>query len=84
MRAKEFFTWVTDEWDLPGDNIYLWDLYSLETEGGLYFRDEYASSPTDSHPGSEFAGRVVELLFNRIIDVIENDGSGTTLTGEKI
>ena len=44
-RAREFFTWVTDEWDLPGDNIHLWDFYGLETEGGLYLKDKYASSP---------------------------------------
>jgi hypothetical protein len=83
-RAGEFFKWVREEWDLPGDNIHLWDLYGLETEGGLYLKYEYASSPTDSHPNGEFAGRVVHLLFNRIIDVIENEGMKTTLTGEKI
>ncbi len=83
-RAKQFFEWVTDQWDLPGDNIYLWDFYTLQTEGGLYFKDEYAASPNDSHPNDDFAHRVVELLFNRIIDVIENNGQGTHLTGEEI
>ncbi len=83
-RSKEFFTWVTNEWDLPGDNIHIWDLYSLETEGGLYLRDEYAVSPTDPHPNGEFAGKVVQLLFNRIIDIIDNDAKGTKLTGEKL
>lgn len=83
-RAKEFFRWVIEEWDLPRDNIHLWDLYSLETEGGLYFKDEYASSPGDSHPNGEFAARVSQLLFNRIIDVIEKDGTGTRLDGENI
>jgi hypothetical protein len=82
-RAKEFFTWVNDEWDLPGDNIYIWDLYALQTEGGLYFRDEYAVSQTNSHPNADFAGKADYLLFNRIIDVIDNNGSGTHLTGEK-
>ena len=56
-RAKEFFTWVINEWDLPGDNIHIWDLYSLETEGGLYFKEEYATSPNDSHPNGEFASK---------------------------
>ncbi len=82
IRAREFFTWVKNEWDQSGDNIYLWDLYELETEGGIYFRDEYAESPTNSHPGTEFAGKAVKLLFNRIIDVIENNGSKTSITGE--
>jgi hypothetical protein len=81
-RAKEFFEWVTNEWDLPGDNIYLWDFYGLQTEGDLYFKSNYAVSEKDSHPNAYFAGRVVKLLFNRIIDVIENNGNKTRLTGE--
>jgi len=83
LRTNDFFNWVKNEWDIPLDNIYLWDLYSLQTEGGLYFKDQYAKSESDSHPNWEFAGKVVNLLFNRIIDVIENNGNGTLLTGEK-
>ncbi len=83
-RAREFFSWVKDEWDLPGDNIYIWDLYSLETEEGLYFKEEYASSPNDSHPNGEFAGKAAQLIFNRIVDVIDNEGTRTALTGEKL
>jgi hypothetical protein len=83
-RAREFFTWVKDVWDQPGDNIYIWDLYNLETEGGVYFKDEYAVSPNDSHPNGEFAGKAAHLLFNRIIDVIEKNGTGTKPTGEKV
>lgn len=83
LRAREFFRWVTDEWDVPGDNIYLWDFYSIETEGSLYFKNEYAVSSDNSHPNREFAGKAVNLLFNRIIDVIENNGSSTLLTGKQ-
>jgi hypothetical protein len=82
-RAQEFFNWVTDEWDLSDDNIFLWDLYSLQTEGGLYFKDEYAMSSQNSHPNPNFAGKAADLLFSRIIDVIENNGNGTLITGEK-
>jgi len=82
-RAKKFFEWVIKEWDLPNDNIYIWDLYSLQTEGDLYFRDDYARSSNDSHPNAVFAGKAVKLLFNRIIDVIENNGKNTLLSGEK-
>jgi len=82
LRAKEFFRWVIDEWDLPGDNIFIWDLYSLQTEGGIYFFDDYANSSSDPHPSKEFSSRVSVLLFQRIIDVIENEGTGTLLTGE--
>ncbi len=81
--AREFFTWVTKEWDLPGDNIFIWDLYQLETEGGLYFRTEYATSSIDSHPNTSFARKAVKLLFNRITDIIETNGNKTTLTGQR-
>jgi hypothetical protein len=83
LRSKEFYDWVTAEWDIADDNIYLWDFYGLETEGGLYLKEEYATSPTNSHPNYTFAGKAAELLFNRIIDVIEKNGNNTTLTGEK-
>lgn len=83
-RAGEFFNWVVNEWDLPDDNIHLWDLYTLETEGGLYLKDEYAKSPGDSHPNNNFAAKASDLLFSRIIDVIENNGVKTRLTGEPI
>jgi hypothetical protein len=84
IRAREFYTWVTQEWDQPDDNIFIWDLYELQTEGGLYFKDEYAVSSDDSHPNKTFAGRAANLLFNRLIDVIENNGLTTSLTGEKL
>lgn len=83
-RAREFFKWVIEEWDTPDDNIYLWDLFQLQTEGGLYFKDEYAVSPHDSHPNEYYAGKLSKLLANRIVDVIEADGKRTTLTGETI
>lgn len=82
LRAREFFEWVISEWDQPDDNIYIWDLYDLQTDGGIYFKDEYARSPNDSHPNQSFAEQVVQLLFHRIIDVIENNGNGTLLTGK--
>ena len=84
LRAREFFSWVMEEWDRPGDNIHVWDLYNLETEGDLYFKEEYATAPDDSHPNAEFSARVNKLLFNRIIDVIENDGNETSVTGRTI
>ena len=84
LRASEFFRWVKEEWDTPDDNIFVWDLYSLQTEEGIYFKDEYAVSPDDSHPKAQFASMAAKLLFNRIIDIIETGGTGTTLTGEAI
>ena len=63
------------------DNIFLWDFYELETEGGLYLKPEYATSPTNSHPNKDFAQKVAPYFCQRIVDVIENDGTKTTLTG---
>ncbi|RPI53646.1 MAG: hypothetical protein EHM56_07055, partial [Chloroflexi bacterium] len=70
-RAQEFFGWVTENWDEPGDNIYIWDFWQLQTEGGLYLLDEYAASADDSHPNSTFAARVAPSLARRIVDVID-------------
>ncbi len=82
-RAKEFFGWVIDGWDAPQDNIFVWDLYTLQTEGGIYFKDSYARAANDSHPNGEFAARAAQLFFNRIVDVVEHNGAGTKLTGER-
>lgn len=84
LRAREYFEWVKNEWDQAGDNIFIWDLYDLQTEGGLYFQEAYAVSPADSHPNYEFADKISPLLFNRIVDVIENDGSRTDLKGNDL
>lgn len=81
LRARDFFTWVVNEWDIPGDNIYIWDFYNLETEGELYLLDKYAVSGTDSHPNSEFAETVTHLLLNRITDIVENKGANTQNSG---
>lgn len=83
-RAKAFYDWVINEWNEENDNIYLWDLYALQTEGGLYFKDEYALTPFNSHPGGNFSKKVSRLFANRILDVVENDGKKTTKTGEII
>jgi hypothetical protein len=82
-RAKSFFEWVRNEWDTPNDNIFLFDFENLETENGLYLKKEYSSSSGDSHPGKAFAKRVAPLFCQRIVDVIENNGSKTMLTGIK-
>jgi len=82
QRARQFVDWVKSEWDEPGDNIFLWDFYELETEGGPYLKEEYAQSREDSHPRSDFAGRVAPLFAQRIVDVVEGRGDSTSLTGE--
>jgi hypothetical protein len=80
-NARDFFEWVRTTWDTKGDNIFLWDFYELETEGGLYLKPEYSTSPNNSHPNKMFAQKVAPLFCQRIIDVIENNGAKTSLTG---
>jgi hypothetical protein len=82
VRAQMFFEWVKYDWDQPGDNIFLFDFRTIETAGGLFLKDEYASGPKDSHPNEAFSQQTVPLLCQRIIDVAEGRGDGTTLTGE--
>jgi predicted esterase len=71
-RTRQFVDWVKHEWNEAGDNIYVWDFYELETEGGLYLKPDYARSETDSHPHKKFAKRVAPLFAERIVEVIES------------
>lgn len=82
QRTREFFDWVKADWDEPGDNIFLWDFYELETEGGPYLKPEYASAPDDPHPTPDFGQRVAPLFAQRIVDVINGKGDSAPLTGE--
>ena len=81
-RTKEFFNWVREVWDEKGDNIYIWDLYSLQSEGGLYFKEEYARSASDSHPSDEFSRKVYPLFCQRIVDIMEGNGKNRDLAGK--
>jgi len=53
--------------------IYLSGLYQLQTKGTLYFPDEYANLLMIP-PNDKFAGSAAQLLFSRIVDIIENEG----------
>ncbi len=81
QRTKTFFDWVINEWDTEGDNIFLWDFFALETEGGLYLTDENARNSENSHPNKKFSEEASELFCQRIVDVIETNGQKTSLTG---
>jgi hypothetical protein len=81
-RTREFVDWVINEWDTEGDNIFLWDFYNLETEGGQFLKPEYAVGENDSHPNGTFANKVAPLFCQRIVDVIETNGQNTGLSGE--
>jgi hypothetical protein len=81
-KAKDFFRWVKEQWDEPGDNVFLWDFNELETENGLYLKDEYAASLTDSHPNKTFAAKVAPLMCQRIVDIVEGRGDISSITGQ--
>ncbi len=74
-RARAFVEWVTDTWDEPGDNIFVWDFFELETRGGNVLLPDYAASVDDSHPNhSPFAVMAAPIFSQRIVDVIEGRG----------
>jgi len=80
--AKTFFTWVKDKWDEKGDNIFVWDFWTLETGDGLYLKDEFAASAGNSHPGSEFSKKVAPFFSQRIVNILTSKGDTTSITGE--
>lgn len=80
QRAQDFFNWVKNTWDEDNDNIYVFDFYSLETEGSLYMKS--ANSAGDSHPNETFSAKVAPLFSQRTINVINGLGDTTSLTGE--
>ena len=83
-NAQSFFRWVKTDWDEPGDNIFLFDFYQLETEGGLYLLDRHAQGADDSHPNEAFSKRVAPLFAQRVVDVIEGRGDASgNLTGQR-
>lgn len=72
IRTREFYNWMINVWDEKGDNIFVWDFYKYETEGGLYLTDSNAHSPDNSHPSIAFSARLAPLFGQFIIDVIES------------
>ena len=81
-RAKDFFRWVKTSWDEKGDNIYVWDFETLETDGGLYLKKGYEAEPGDSHPGKDLCKRIAPLFAKRVVDCIEGRGDSGSLTGQ--
>jgi hypothetical protein len=79
-RARDFAQWVTQVWDEPGDNIFVWDFRALETSGGLYLLP--ANAQGDSHPNDTFATQVAPFFGKRIVDVLEGRGDTGSLTGQ--
>lgn len=83
QRAQDFFNWVKTTWDEPGDNIFIWDFYALETAGAVpYMNDAYANALNDSHPNGAFSSTVAPYISQRIVDVIEGRGDTGSITGQ--
>lgn len=80
--ASDFAYWVINEWDEPGDNIFLWDFRALQTGGDNYVLPENAVSDRDSHPSHAFAKANYPLFCRRIVDVIEGMGDQNSLTAK--
>lgn len=72
IRTMEFRDWIVNEWDEKGDNIFVWDFYSYETEGGLYLAEKNAAGPDNSHPNRRFSGKIAPVFAQFILDVIES------------
>ena len=82
QRTKQFFDWVRSSWDEKGDNIFIWDFYQLETDGGLYLKDSNANGANDSHPSAGFARKVAPMFGQRVVDVIEGRGDTASIEGK--
>lgn len=80
-RTKEFARWVREDWDVKGDNIYVFDYWSLASDG-TFLRADYAAGPTDSHPSQALAQRAAKALAARITDVGLGQGDSRPSTGE--
>ena len=78
-RARAFFDWVRQTWDTSGDNIFVWDFRTIETDGGLYLKAEYGSG--DSHPNETFSRRAAPMFCQRVVDVIGGAGDSGSITG---
>ena len=70
-RTHEFYKWMINEWDEKGDNIFIWDFYNYETEGGIFMLDKYSDGPSNSHPNRNFSAKVTPLFCKFIIEVIK-------------
>ena len=69
QKTRKFYNWLIKEWNEEGDNIYLWDFYQYETEGGLFLKDEYSSGNGDSHPSKEFSAKMSPIFAKFVYEV---------------
>lgn len=70
-RTFEFYRWMNEEWHDKNDNIFIWDFYKYETEGGLYMQEKYAAGKSNSHPNRDFAAKIAPIFCKFIIEVVQ-------------
>jgi hypothetical protein len=80
-NSKEFFGWVRDSWDEAGDNIFIWDFYSLEVEDGIYLNPKYAAGRNDSHPNKQFSKKAAPYFCSRLVNILNGQGDTTSILG---
>lgn len=71
LQTQKFYNWIINDWDEKGDNIFIWDFYKYETEGGLYLLDQFAMNSENSHPNVEFSARIAPLFGEFVLNVAE-------------
>jgi hypothetical protein len=81
-NAFNFFEWVKNIWDEPGDNIFVWDFYTLETGGGIYLVLSNAENASDDHPNTNFCKSVAPYFGQRVVNVIIGNGDTSSITGQ--
>jgi len=81
QRTRQFFDWVRSTWDEKGDNIFLWDFYSIAADEHGFLAERHESAPGNSHPGAELSRVAAALIARRIVDVIEGRGDSSERTG---
>lgn len=70
-RTREFVDWVQNSWDSPDDNIFIFNFYEIETEGGLYLKPEYAVATNDSHPNKIISAKTANSFVNFLLETID-------------
>jgi hypothetical protein len=78
-RFKAFRDWVVNTWDQKGDNIFVFDFYTMETGGGIYLLPANASG--DNHPNDTFNQWAAPRFAARVCDVLQGRGDSGSLTG---
>ena len=71
LRTRQFASWVKDKWCTDSDNISVWDFYEVETDGGLFLKDEYSAKPGNSHPNEQFCRKAAPLLCEAIVSAVQ-------------